>query len=88
MPRVLVLLAASVAGLAFATSAQAAIPVPTVSIGDASVRPALLAGSETELAGGPTLIIDGFGLNPPTLVATAGATVTITTDMAVDSIRA
>jgi hypothetical protein len=39
------------------------------------------------LGGGPTLIYDGFGLNPPTLVAASGAAVTITTDMAVDTVR-
>ena len=39
------------------------------------------------LGGGPTLIYDGFGLNPPTLIAAPGSAVTITTDMAVDSVK-
>ena len=57
-----------------------------MSIGGASVRPSLLSGTETLLGGGPTLIYDGFGLNPPTLIAAPGAAVTVTTDMAVETV--
>ena len=69
-----------------AAPAQAAIPEPAVSIGGATVRPSLLSGTETALDGGPTLIYDGFGLNPPTLIAAPGSAVTITTDMAVETV--
>ena len=77
MSRILVVLATLVAALVGASAAQAAIPAPTVSIGGATVRPSLLSGTETALGGGPTLIYDGFGLNPPTLIAAPGSAVTI-----------
>lgn len=86
MSRILVLLAALVAALVYAPAARGAIPEPDVAIGGTTVRPALLSGTQTALGGGPTLIYDGFGLNPPTLIAAPGAVVTITIDMAVESV--
>ena len=44
-----------------------------------SAAPAYLSGSESPRSGsGPTVIKDGFGLNPPTLMADPGSVVTIT----------
>jgi hypothetical protein len=55
----------------------AASPVPRLSTAwTAPVAPALLSAIEGP-RGGPIAIADGFGLNPPTLRAAPGATVTI-----------
>jgi hypothetical protein len=88
MPRALVLVAALVAALTSASAAQAAPPVPTVSIGDATVTPSLVSSYESEIGSPRVIIGDGFGANPPALMATAGATVTIVSDIAVDTATA
>ena len=78
-----------VALLCWAPAAGAQAPRPTVSTSSGVVVPAYLSGTESPRSGdGPTLIKDGFGLNPPTLAAEPGAVVTITLPSAADAVVA
>ncbi|HEY6889250.1 MAG TPA: hypothetical protein VI300_15760 [Solirubrobacter sp.] len=73
---VLALIAALIGG---SPAAFAQAPEPTVSTTYGSATPAYLSGTESPRSGaGPTVIKDGFGLNPPTLMADPGSAVTIT----------
>ncbi|MDA0164139.1 hypothetical protein OM076_27950 [Solirubrobacter ginsenosidimutans] len=74
---VFIALVAALIGGAPAAFAQA--PEPSVSTTYGSATPAYLSGTESPRSGaGPTVIKDGFGLNPPTLMADPGSVVTIT----------
>jgi hypothetical protein len=78
-----------VALLCWAPAAGAQASRPTVSTSSGSVTPAYLSGTESPRSGvGPTLVKDGFGLNPPTLAAEPGAVVTITLPSAPDVVVA
>jgi hypothetical protein len=75
--------------LCWAPTAGAQAPRPTVSTTLGTVTPSYLSGTETPRSGdGPTLIKDGFGLNPPTLGAQPGSVVTITLASAADAVVA
>jgi hypothetical protein len=89
MRRVTVVLFALIAGLIGASTAAAQAPRPSVSTTFGSVTPAYLSGTESPRSGvGPYLIKDGFGLNPPTLMAEAGSVVTITLASTADAVVA
>jgi hypothetical protein len=89
MLRWLVVALALVAALAGASPAGAQAPRPTVSTNSGTVTPSYLSGTETPRSGdGPTLIKDGFGLNPPTLDAQPGSVVMITLASAADAVVA
>jgi hypothetical protein len=74
---VLFALVAALIGGAPAAFAQA--PEPSVATTYGTVSPSYLSGTESPRSGaGPSVIKDGFGLNPPTLMADPGSVVTIT----------
>jgi hypothetical protein len=89
MRRVTVVLFALIAALVCAPAAPAQAPRPSVSTSYGTATPTYLSGTESPRSGvGPSLIKDGFGLNPPMLGATAGSVVTITLASAADAVVA
>ena len=88
MPRVTVVWLALFAVLLCAPAAARAQGLqPTVSTSYGVVTPSYVSGSERpRLGDGPTLIKDGWGLNPPALLADPGSVVTITLAAAADAV--
>ena len=85
MLRVAVVLALIAALLCAAPTAWAQSPWVTVSTAYGTVTPSYVAGTMTPRGGDdPTIIIDGFGLNQPTLMAVPGSVVTITLSAGVE----
>jgi hypothetical protein len=82
-------LAAALAFVLVPAAAQAS-PRPTISTAlSAGTTPSFVSSLDAPQSGtGPVMIGDGFGIDPPTLFAAPGTTVTIAVDAPVDAVEA
>jgi hypothetical protein len=81
-------LAGLVALLVCAAPARAVTPTVSTALAG-GVTPSFVSSLESPKGGdGPSVIGDGFGINPPTITAAPGGTVTIALDAPVDAVKA